>query len=120
MGYLKGRWSSLCGLRLRIDHRNAKCITSIWIATCIHLHNFAIAHEQGLNHEADDFFVEGQRLIRKEREEKAAWELSQAQALGAEEMGYSDGSNETIGLLEGRIKREKLKQALFGYIQHSD
>ena len=57
--------------------------------------------------------------MRKEREEKAAWELSQAQALGAEEIDYSDGSNEAISLLEGRIKREKLKQALFGYIQHN-
>ena len=120
MGYLKGRWSSLRGLRLRIDNRNAKSITSIWIMTCIHLHNFAIAHERGMNHEADDFFVEGQRLIQKEQEERNAWNIRQANTTSQEKLGNDDGSNEAVGLLEGKIKREELKAALFEYIRHEE
>ena len=85
--------------------------------TCIHLHNFAMAHERGSNVEADDFFVEGQRLMQKKKEERQAWELQRARALAVQEAGYGDGSNEAVNLLEGRIKREELKEALFGYLR---
>lgn len=76
-----------------------------------------MAHEHGSNVEADDFFVEGQRLMQKEREERLAWELQRADALAAQEAGYGDGSNEAVNLLEGQIKREELKEALFGYLR---
>ena len=87
--------------------------------TCIHLHNFAMAHERGSNVEADDFFVEGQRLMQKEKEERQAWELQCARALAVQEAGYGDGSNEAeaVNLLEGWIKCEELKEALFGYLR---
>lgn len=84
--------------------------------TCIHLHNFAIAYEGGLNIEADDFYVEGQRLVQKESGEKEAWEVSRAEDLATEEADYGDGSDKAVNLLEGRITREKLKKALFGYL----
>lgn len=76
-----------------------------------------MAHERGSNVEADDFFVEGQQLMQKEREERLAWELRHAEALVVEEVGYGDGSDEAINLLEGRIKREQLKQSLFEYLR---
>jgi len=113
MGYLKGRWSSLRGLQLHIDHQGAKELTSLWIMTCIHLHNFAIGHERGSNVEADDFFVEGERLMLKERQEWLEWEEHRAQALAAQEAVYQDGSDEAMDLLAGRIKREQLKHRLF-------
>ena len=113
MGYLKGRWSSLRGLRLRIDHQGAKELTSLWIMTCIHLHNFAIGHERWSNVEADYFFVEGERLMLKERQERLEWEERRARALAAQEAAYQDGSDEAMDLLAGRIKREQLKHRLF-------
>ena len=117
VGYLKGRWSSLCGLRLRIDHQDAKELTSLWVMTCIHLHNFAIAYECGLNVQADEFFVEGERLMQKEKAERVAWEEARAQRLAEVEATYEDGSDEAIHLLEGRIKREQLKRSLFESFQ---
>jgi len=59
---------------LQINYQGAKEITSLWIMTCIHLHNFAIGHKQGSNVEDDDFFVEGEWLILKERQEQLEWE----------------------------------------------
>ncbi|KAF8886891.1 hypothetical protein CPB84DRAFT_1749869 [Gymnopilus junonius] len=58
-----------------------------------------------------------QRLMQKERQERMAWELEHAEALAAEEAGYGDGSDEAVNLLEGRIKREQLKELLFGYLR---
>ena len=73
-----------------------------------------------MNHEADDFFVEGQRLIQKEQEERNAWNIRQANTTSQEKLGNDDGSNEAVGLLEGKIKREELKAALFEYIRHEE
>jgi hypothetical protein len=57
------------------------------------------------------FFVEGQQLMQKEREEKLEWELHHAETLAAQEAGYRDGSDEAVNLLEGWIKCEELKEA---------
>ena len=40
-----------------------------------------MAHEDGSNVEANDFFVEGQQLMQKEKEERQAWELQHARTL---------------------------------------
>ena len=36
---------------------------------------------------------------------------------GVQEAGYGDGLNEAANLLEGQIKREELKEALFEYLR---
>ena len=84
--------------------------------TYIHLHNFAIAYECGLNVQADEFFVEEQ-LMQKEKVERVAWEEAHAQRLAEVEATYEDGFDEAIHLLEGRIKREQLNQSLFESFQ---
>ena len=81
---------------------------------CIHLHNFAMMHEHQENIEADIFFAEGQRLLEKEQQEQGEWEQQRNEALVEEEASYDN--DETIGLLEGKIKREQLKEVLFEYL----
>lgn len=114
VGFLKGRWSSLRGLRLRIDNSSAMKFATLWVATCIHLHNFAISHERHENIQTDIFFMEGQRLMNKERQEREEWQRQRMEQIEAEEEDYDD--DERINLLEGKLKREELKEALFEYL----
>ena len=115
MGYLKGRWSSLRGLRLRIDNEDAHMFATLWIASCIHLHNFAIGHEKKENPEADSFYIKGQQYIQKEQLEQNLWREEQREQLREDEANYDPGEN--IELLEGKIKREELKRKLFQYLE---
>ena len=114
VGYLKGRWSSLRGLRIRIDKPEDHQFTTLWIASCIHLHNFAIGHENKETPEADQFFIEGQQILCEDRERHQSWERERQEIIIEEENNYGD--DERIELLEGRLKREALKKALLEYI----
>ena len=71
-------------------------------------------HERHENIEADIFFAEGQQLLEKEQQEQEEWEQQRNEALVEEEASYDN--DETIGLLEGKIKREHLKEVLFQYL----
>lgn len=117
MGYLKGRWSSLRGLRLRIDDPDSHKFATLWIASCIHLHNFAIGHEGKENPEADTFYIEGCRYLEKERREVNRWLEERRVQLQEEEAEYD--VVESVELLEGKIKREELKKALFNYLENN-
>ncbi|KIJ55449.1 hypothetical protein M422DRAFT_151510, partial [Sphaerobolus stellatus SS14] len=63
IGFLKGCWSSLRGLHLHIDNPTHIHLASLWITTCIVLHNFAMQHEEGENLEANEFYQEGLDLM---------------------------------------------------------
>jgi hypothetical protein len=117
MGYLKGRWSSLRGLRLRIDDPDAHKFATLWIASCIHLHNFAIGHEEKENPEADVFYIEGHRYLARQREEEDRWREERRVQLQEEEADYDLVEN--VELLEGKIKREELKKALLNYLENN-
>ncbi|GLB35610.1 putative DDE superfamily endonuclease [Lyophyllum shimeji] len=114
VGYLKGRWSSLRGIRLRIDNPMDQKFATLWVASCIHLHNFALRHENKENPETDNFFAEGQLILEEERERQMEWERLRREQMAQEEENYED--DEEIELLEGKLKREQLKEALFEYI----
>ncbi|KAJ7698835.1 hypothetical protein B0H14DRAFT_2219712, partial [Mycena olivaceomarginata] len=45
VGFLKGHWSSLRGLRIAINNNKGIQYASLWIMACINLHAFAIRHE---------------------------------------------------------------------------
>ncbi|KAJ7841243.1 hypothetical protein B0H13DRAFT_1572676, partial [Mycena leptocephala] len=45
VGFLKGCWSSLRGLRISIDNDKGVTYALLWIMACINLHAFAIRHE---------------------------------------------------------------------------
>ncbi|KIJ48108.1 hypothetical protein M422DRAFT_248289 [Sphaerobolus stellatus SS14] len=59
VGFLKGRWSSLRGLRLHINNPRHIHLASIWITSCIVLHNFAMQNEEGEDVEGNEFYREG-------------------------------------------------------------
>ncbi len=87
---------------------------TLWVITCIHLHNFAMAHEGGENIDANTFFIEGQRLMEQERQEQEDWGRLQEQCLNNNEVEYN--KDEQVELLEGKLKQEELKKALFEYL----
>ena len=111
IGFLKGRWSSLRGLRLRIDNPSHIQFAVLWIIACIHLHAFAIGHEQGSNISKDGFYQKGELIMRKEAERKRAW-LEEQENHAMEEEEERENRRD-MELLEGRIKREELKKSLF-------
>jgi len=67
MGFIKGRWSSLCGLCILINESAHIHFASLWITSCIILHTFAIRHEAGLEMSSDKFYLEGIRIMEEEK-----------------------------------------------------
>ena len=116
MGYLKGRWSSLCGLRLRINNEEEHMFATLWIASYIHLHNFVIGQERKENPEVDLFYIEGQWYMDIERQQGDLWREERRAWLQADEANYQPAEN--IELLEGKIRQEELKRALFDYLEN--
>ncbi|ESK80867.1 hypothetical protein Moror_9164 [Moniliophthora roreri MCA 2997] len=49
VGFIKGQFSSLHGLRLRIDNDQTKQFASYWVHTCIVLHSFCMLHEENID-----------------------------------------------------------------------
>lgn len=115
MGFLKGRWSSLQGLHVHINNERSLQFASLWITACIHLHTFAIDHEDAQFIMRDRFYKAGQKIMKKEK-----WELREWNATREEEVMQSEREREEqeeIKLLQGKLKREQLKQALFTHLE---
>ena len=72
MGFLKGRWSSLHGLRISINKSAHIRYASLWITSCIILHTFAIRQEAGLDMSTNEFYLEGLQIVEDERASGAA------------------------------------------------
>ncbi len=73
-----------------------------------------MAHEGGENIDVDTFFIEGQQLMEQERQEREEWAWLQEQCLNDDKVQYNE--DEQVELLEGKLKREELKKALFEYL----
>jgi DDE superfamily endonuclease len=114
MGFLKGRWSSLRGLRIRINDEKGLQYAALWVTACIHLHAFAIDHEDMQFVNRDLFYRKGRKIARKERREYAEWRAEQELAALEDEMNAEERGE--IELLEGKIKREELKKELLAYL----
>jgi hypothetical protein len=113
MGFLKGRWSSLRGLRVKMNNEKGLQLASLWITACIHLHTFAMDHEDKQFITRDKFYKVGRKIMRKEKRELAEWNAArEEEAMQVENM---DEEGE-IELLEGKLKRERLKKELFAYL----
>lgn len=59
VGFLKGCWSSLCGLCVAINGEKGLQYTSLWIVACINLHAFAMKHKDRNFISTDQFFKDG-------------------------------------------------------------
>jgi hypothetical protein len=97
MGYLKGRFSSLRGLRQQIDNATDHKRALAWVKTCIVIHTLVSFIERG--DEDEDFIAE---LVR-EGTDALVDRIQQADS------GPSDIQRET----GGQRKRTELKRMLF-------
>ena len=113
IGFLKGRWSSLRGLRVNINQENHIIYATLWIVSCIHLHAFAAGHEFGINTSTDSFYHNGIKIMEKEAQKYADWYAEREADAGQIEADRE--ASRDIGLLEGKLKREELKKGLFEF-----
>ena len=114
MGFLKGHWSSLRGLHIRINDEKGLQYAALWVTACIHLHAFALDHEDMQFVNRDTFYKKGRKIAKKERREYTEWRAEQE--LAALEGEINAGGRGEIELLEGKLKREELKKELLAYL----
>jgi hypothetical protein len=104
IGYLKGRFSSLRGLRQQINSKRDHEIAINWIITCVILHNIILDIEGGID-EDDEFSRE---LL---EEGLDGGDGTPADSLdGYSAVGTRPDSN-------GAFKRNQLRQALVDYLE---
>jgi hypothetical protein len=97
MGYLKGRFSSLRGLRQQIDDTRDHKRALAWVKTCIVIHTLVSFVEEG--DEDGEFMAE---LVQEGTE-----------APGDVTIGQVDGASDTQRESQGQRKRTELKTMLF-------
>jgi hypothetical protein len=114
IGYLKGTWQSLRGLRIRLDNEDHIHYATLWIITCIHLHTFALGHQMGINISSDCFFQKGLQIMAEEQVRNAEWMAIREQQASEEDRVRDEARN--VELLEGKLKREEIKLSLFRYL----
>ena len=102
MGFLKGRWSSLHGLRISINESAHIHYASLWITSCIVLHNFAIHQEAGQDMSTDEFYLEGLWIVEEGRVSGVA------QRAAAKDRAVVNKSEQEalreVELLEGKLR----------------
>ena len=75
---------------------------------------FAMDHEDGAFISGDAFLTQGLRTMRKEKETQREWEAERADHAAMMEAEREESHD--ISLLEGKLKREELKNELFTYL----
>ena len=101
IGFLKGRFHSLKGLRINIKNEKMHKFATYWIASCVGLHAFAMQCESDENSNGEDntqdpFIDEGLSSSSSESEGPASRLQCRSRRLQ-----------------EGQKRREKLKRRLF-------
>lgn len=99
---------------MRINEAEHIQYTCIWIICCIVLHTFAIQHESGIDLEGDQFYNEGMAWLQlQENQNPENNEDFEEAALQSDRQ--RDAAHD-VELIRGRIQRQKLKDALFMYL----
>jgi len=102
MGYIKGRFCSLCSLRQQIDDVIDHECAIAWIKACIVIHTLVFRIEHG---QEDPLFVQ---------------ELVQAGSDAPLHSTDNDLATEAIRETRGQRMREKLKKNLLDYLEESN
>jgi hypothetical protein len=112
MGYLKGRFTSLRGIRVRVDSTDQIKIAVWWMIACMAIHAFAMDVECTQDFSVDEFFKAGLKIMEEERHDRE----------NEPDMSMNTGTEAVrdIELLQGKLKREILKEALFSYREGMD
>lgn len=126
IGFLKGRFRSLCHLRISIDKADDIRYASLWVTACIAAHQFAMEHEPstqrtirnmgttGVDVVADD----GSNIMRNEANDGVLAAERELQRREAERAEAEREAQQEDGLTRAKTKREELKAALLRKIQH--
>lgn len=114
VGYVKGRWASLRGLRVSIKGEKGIQYATLWVIACIHLHAFAMRHERGEDMSKDKFYQRGRKYQKKQRRLERRWRRNRHENMANIEGALDD--DDDVELLQGKIKRETLKERLFEYM----
>ena len=111
IGFLKGRFQSLKGLRVLISNKASHKFATYWIKACIVVHNFAKRRED------EEREAEGDSAHLDRAQDRYIHEGLDDEADIPDE-GETQGGTATTGsrarrLREGKARREELKAALF-------
>jgi hypothetical protein len=112
MGFLKGRWTSLHGLCIRINNKKGLKYATLWITACIHLHAFAMDHKDALFTTCDQFYRDGLKIMHQERQAAREWDREHESMMDVN----FDGDDEDNEIVQGKLKHEHLKAVLFMHI----
>ena len=111
IGFLKGRFQSLKGLRVNINNKNSHKFATYWVVACIGIHAFAMkceaddAREAGSDYDSqDDFIQDG--LSSSDESEPDLRQPNQTQ-------GTSQRQRRSHTLAAAKARRLQLKQGLF-------
>lgn len=117
IGFLKGRFQSLKGLRVRIGDEVSHKFAAYWVAACINLHAFALQCEDDernedagdVGPENDDFIAEG--LLLDSSEEEDVERVNARHRQPAQRLRTSRATQTRISA--AKAQREKIKADLF-------
>jgi hypothetical protein len=113
IGYLKGRFQSLRGLRVRIQNSQDIRRASAWIISCICIHNFVLDLEYPEDDQdmtVDKFFRDGIRILHQERLERVRWKARLEAQARVEERNRTRARE--VELQHAKTFRERLKHDL--------
>ena len=77
---------------------------------------FAMNHKDGTFVSGNAFLTQGLRIMRKEREMQREWDAERDEQAATMEAECEESHD--ISLLEGKLKREELKNELFTYLNN--
>ena len=112
IGFLKGRFQSLKGLRVNISNEKSHKFATYWVVACIGIHAFAMkceaddAREAGLDYNSDDDFIQDGLNSSDEESERDLRHPSQTQ-------GRSQRQRRSHTLAAAKARRLQLKRRLF-------
>lgn len=112
IGYLKGRFHSLKGLRVLIDSPDAHIIATYWVAACIGIHAFALRHETEERRQEDPDYDEFEPPHDPFIDEGLTDSDDDARGMHGVEPA-STTARVPARLRRGRARREQLKRRLF-------
>ena len=106
IGYLKGRFQSLKGLRIQIEDEDAHKFATYWVLACVAVHNFALeceAQERSDDSADEDPFIQEGLSSSSSESSSDASSLRHANLRGRQRQRARDAA---------RARREELKEAL--------
>ena len=98
---------------MKICNEEGVHYAALWIIACMHLHAYAMDHEDSSFITRDRFYKEGHKIMWREQCNQRDREQEEETESGRMDV---DDEDEDIELLEGKLKQEELKKELLAWI----